>query len=152
MSKAFVRDEDDKHERLPDRIVPPHPNLVTAKGLTLIQNEIAKLRNEHAAAEASDHQLELARVTRDLRYWINREQTSELTEPGAGENVQFGSKVTFRRAQGRTHTYRIVGIDEADPLRGTLSYVSPVAQALLGSEIGEIVSIAGNQAEILAIA
>ena len=49
------------------------------------------------------------------------------------------------------HTYRIVGEDEADPALGTLSYVSPVAQALMGKQVGEVVEAGHSEAEIVAI-
>ena len=59
--------------------------------------------------------------------------------------------MTFERQDGRRQTYRIVGEDEADPAKGTLSYVSPLAQALMGKEIGDTVPIGQGQAEIIAI-
>jgi transcription elongation GreA/GreB family factor len=46
-------------------------------------------------------------------------------------------------------TFRIVGTDEADPTKGTLSYVSPLAQALMGKEIGDTITIGGNDEEIV---
>ncbi len=52
--------------------------------------------------------------------------------PASADTVAFGGTVTFRRDDGRVQTYRIVGEDEADPKAGTISYVSPVAQRLLG--------------------
>lgn len=150
MNKAFVKEDDDSAaERLPDRAVPPHPNLVTTEGLALIGDMIAKLNEEHAAAKAADDAHALARITRDLRYWNARGATAQLTEPPPGDTVQFGSRVTFRRADGRKQTYRIVGIDEADPAQGTLSYVSPVAQALLGREVGDEIQIGGARVEII---
>ena len=75
--------------------------------------------------------------------------TRQLTEPSPGDTVQFGSRVTFRRTDGRKQSYRIVGVDEADPAQGTLSYISPVAQALLGREVGDEVQIGGARAEII---
>jgi transcription elongation GreA/GreB family factor len=60
--------------------------------------------------------------------------------------------VTIVRDDGRRQTYRIVGEDEADPSLGTLSYVSPVAQALLGKQAGEVVQAGTAEAEIVEIA
>jgi transcription elongation GreA/GreB family factor len=57
--------------------------------------------------------------------------------------------VTLRRNDGREQSFRIVGEDEADPSRGTVSYVSPLARAVLTHEPGETVEIAGQQAVIL---
>jgi transcription elongation GreA/GreB family factor len=148
MNKAFVKEDDDIAERLPDRAVSPHPNLVTAKGLALIGQLIGKLKEEQDGAKSEADSHALARIARDLRYWNARQATAQLTEPSPGDTVQFGSTVTFRRMDGRTLSYRIVGIDEADPAKGTLSYVSPAAQALLGREVGEEIEIGGVRAEI----
>lgn len=59
--------------------------------------------------------------------------------------------MTVERDDGRLETYRIVGIDEADPKRGTLSYVSPLAQALIDREVGEAVEVAGIRRKIVEI-
>lgn len=68
------------------------------------------------------------------------------------ETVAFGHRVTFRREDGRSQTYRIVGEDEADPRKGSMSYVSPVARALIGKSVGEIVAVGDSEIEIVAIA
>jgi transcription elongation GreA/GreB family factor len=65
--------------------------------------------------------------------------------------VQFGSTVTILRDDDRRQTYRIVGEDEADPRKGTLSHVSPLAQAVLGRRVGDEITVAGHDAEITAI-
>ena len=62
-----------------------------------------------------------------------------MDPPANTTEVHFGSTVTMLREDGRRQTYRIVGEDEADPSAGTLSYVSPVAQALMGKQVGEMV-------------
>jgi transcription elongation GreA/GreB family factor len=62
-----------------------------------------------------------------------------------------GAAVTVRRDDGRTQTFRIVGEDEAEPAKGTLSHVSPLARALFGKKVGDSVEVAGGEAEILAI-
>ena len=66
--------------------------------------------------------------------------------------MQFGSAVTIVRDDGRRQTYRIVGEDEADPAKGTLSHVSPLARALFGKEVGDTVRAGSAQAEIVKIA
>ena len=65
--------------------------------------------------------------------------------------MHFGSKVTIERDDGRRQTYRIVGEDEADPTHGRLSYVSPVAQAVMGKPIGETVQAGADEATIIEI-
>jgi transcription elongation GreA/GreB family factor len=59
--------------------------------------------------------------------------------------------VSFRRDDGRVQKYRIVGEDEADPKAGTISFVSPVARALMGKAVGDVVESSGQEFEILAI-
>jgi transcription elongation GreA/GreB family factor len=66
--------------------------------------------------------------------------------------VRFGSRVTVERSDGRNETYRIVGVDEADPKHGTLSYASPLAQALIDREVGDTVDVGATSRKILKIA
>ncbi len=61
------------------------------------------------------------------------------------------STVTFQRNDDRVQTYRIVGEDEADPKTGSISFVSPVANLLMDKTVGDAVSMAGQDLEILAI-
>ena len=65
--------------------------------------------------------------------------------------MHFGSTVTIEREDGRRQTWQIVGEDEADPAHGTLSYASPVARALAGRKVGEVVQAGNSEAEIVAI-
>ena len=65
--------------------------------------------------------------------------------------VVFGSTVTFDREDGRRQAFRIVGEDEADPEKGTVSYVSPLARALLGKGVGDEAVVAGQAVEIVAV-
>ena len=153
MSRAFVKEQDgdDVTDDLPDRQISEHPNLVTADGLAAIDAELARLQTELAAA--TDDRVLRARVMRDLRYWQARRSTAELVPPPVdATEVRFGSTVTIERDDGRRQTWRIVGEDEADPANGTVSYVSPLARALVGKLIGDVVEVAGNEAEIVGIA
>ena len=60
--------------------------------------------------------------------------------------------MTFSRADGREQTYQIVGEDEADPKAGSISFVSPVARAVIGNCVGDVVTAGGQDIEIIAIA
>ena len=153
MSKAFTKEADpgEVYDDLPDRPVSPH-NLVTHKGLELIEAELARLHREHAAAQDADDRPRLAKINRDLRYWTSRRATAQVVEtPRDSTEVRFGSTVTIKRDDGRTQTYRIVGEDEAEPSLGTLSYVSPVAQAVMGKQVGDTVPLGTAEAEIVTI-
>jgi transcription elongation GreA/GreB family factor len=155
MSRALVkeRDGEDAIEELPERPISAHPNLVTAEGLAHIEAEIARLQQEHAAAQAENHRGALARTARDLRYWTARRATAQVVPPPSDSSrVQFGSTVTIVRDDERRQIFRIVGEDEADPARGTLSHVSPLARALFGKQVGDSIQAGQSQAEIVAIA
>lgn len=159
MSVAFTKEEDYEAAAadLPDRPISSHPNLVTAQGLALIEAALSEARAAYAAAQAEGEvkadRTAMARATRDLRYWSARRASAQLTEPeGDGATVVFGSRVTFEREDGRVQTFRIVGEDEADPTAGSVSYVSPLAQAVLGKAVGDEAVVAGQAVEITRVA
>jgi len=158
MAVAFTREEDYEARAadLPDRPISPHPNLVTAGGLAAIEAELATARAAYAAAQSdgaiSIDRTAMARATRDLRYWSARRASAQLTQPeGLAETVQFGRTVEIEREDGRRQTFRIVGEDEADPAKGSVSYVSPLARALLGKTTGDAVQVNGAQVEVVAV-
>ena len=158
MSVAFTKEEDSEAAAadLPDRPISPHPNLVTAAGLAQLEEELAKARAAYAAAQASGDvsadRTAMARATRDLRYFGARRASAQLTLPDpALDTVQFGRKVTFEREDGRRQAYAIVGEDEADPTHGSVSYISPLARALLGKSVGDLAMVNGAELEVVAI-
>ncbi len=65
--------------------------------------------------------------------------------------VHFGCTVTIKRDDERREIYRVVGEDEAEPSRGTVSYISPLARALMGKQVGDVLRVGRSEAEILAI-
>ena len=151
MSSAFTN-EDNFIEELPDRPISEHPNLVTEQGLALIEQALETARREYGEAQTADDREALAKARRELRYWNARRATAQLRAPQSGTDaVQFGHAVTILRDDGRQQTFRIVGEDEADPTKGSISYVSPLAQALLGKHIGDTLRAGKDEAEITAI-
>ena len=158
MSVAFTREADAESAAadLPDRPVSPHANLVTAAGLAAIEAELTSARAARTAAqtggEVSADRTAMARATRDLRYYAARRASAQLVtfEP-ALDRVRFGGTVTFEREDGRRQSYRIVGEDEADPAKGSVSYVSPLARALTGKRVGDTALLAGQEIEIVAV-
>jgi transcription elongation GreA/GreB family factor len=158
MSVAFTKEQDSESAAadLPDRPISPHPNLVTAKGLAAIEAALAEARAAYAAAQASGDvnadRTAMARATRDLRYYSARRASAQLVEPDPeGDTVQFGRVVTFEREDGRRQTYAIVGEDEADPAKGSVSYISPLAKALMGKRVGDTALVAGAEVEVTGI-
>ncbi len=158
MSVAFTKESDFEAAaaNLPDRPISPHPNLVTPEGLAQIEAELAKARAAYAEAQAEGgvqaDRTAIARATRDLRYYTARRASAQLVEPVPNSpTLVFGGRVTFEREDGRRQTYRIVGEDEADPANGSVSYVSPLAKALLGKGVGETAIINGQEVEIVEV-
>jgi transcription elongation GreA/GreB family factor len=154
MSSAFVKEEEggEAFEDLPDRPISPHTNFVTPEGLAKLEAELTRLHDEHAAALAAGDKIAIAKTMRDLRYWTARRASAQIVHPPQNlSEVHFGSTVTIEREDGRRQTYRIVGEDEADPAKGTISYVSPLAQALTGKRAGDVVHAGTSDAEIVAI-
>lgn len=154
MSRAFTR-EDDSESALADigeRPVSTHRNLVTPNGLAKIEEMIGELRGELAMAEAAADRQRIATVSRDLRYWTARRENAELSVPDADSAVvRFGMTATIEGEDGKTHAWRIVGEDEADAARGSVSHVSPMAVALFGKAVGDIVTVNGREWEIMAV-
>jgi transcription elongation GreA/GreB family factor len=153
MSKAFTREsETDGLAELPEREISSFINLVTSEGLAAIDAEIERHSRAKAEAAASEDEEAAARAARELRYWTARRNTAQVVPPPLDDaEVRFGSTVTIRREDGRASTWRIVGEDEADPARGTISHASPLARALMGREVGDTVRAGATEAEIVEI-
>ena len=157
MSVAFTREEDVEAAaaNIPDRPISPHPNLVTTEGLAQLEEAYLAAKAAYAAAQAAGDigadRTAMARATRDLRYYGARRASAQLIEPAGTDHVAFGCTVSMAREDGLTQTYRIVGEDEADPKLGSVSYLAPLARALLGKEVGDEVQLAGRTAEIVEI-
>jgi len=120
------------------------PNLVTPEGLAQIDAHIARIE---AAMKTETNVLLRETLARDLRYWEIRKSTAEVVTQAADGTVAFGTTVTIAR-KGRNQTFRIVGVDEADAARGLISFRSPLAAAILGASVGDIVEAAEPLGEI----
>ena len=150
MSVAFRRESDEEHlEPKFELPIPLGPNLVTARGLALIDDRVADLESRIAA---STGEAEIAVLKRDLRYWQTRQITAELAPAPATDRIEFGSRVTVS-LNGRPRTFQIVGDDEADPAVGLISISAPLSRAMLGAEAGEVLPFGGaiDALEILEI-
>ena len=160
MSVAFTREESAEtasETLLPDRVISPHPNLVTEAGLKALERQLAEAKEAYEAVQQTDDVNERRRLSavplRDIRYLSERVRTAQLMpDPTSTDSVAFRSTVTFNRADGRVQTYRIVGEDEAEPNAGSISYVSPVARSLMGKSVGDVVGAGAQELEIVAIA
>lgn len=153
MSRAFVKDADGRElEELPELAVSPHRNLVTPEGLAMIEATLARLESGLAAARAVGDREAVARAERDLRYWRQRRVSAELVpREESPDVVRFGCTVELVADGGQRVRFRLVGEDEADPGRGLISWVAPLAEELLGCAVGDEVRFRGGTAEVAAI-
>ena len=150
MSRGFVKEDDLEHAGtdVPERPVSAHPNYVTANGYAQLQAQAASLEQAilklKAKKEDPQAQQQLAVANRDLRYVAARLESALQTKPdGASsvitENIVFGATVMVEDENGDTHSYKIVGEDEADIKINKVSWTSPLASALIGQKIGDSV-------------
>jgi len=148
MSRAFVK-ETAESAAPPEKMVEDGPNPVTPEGMALIDTHVARL--EAAMRDEADVLLRET-LARDLRYWTARKSTAEVAQPSPDGTVSFGSTVTVER-KGRRQTFRIVGVDEADAAKSLISFRAPLARALLGAGVGDIIEAAEplGEMEILEI-
>ncbi|WP_269932845.1 transcription elongation factor GreA [Aminobacter sp. HY435] len=159
MSVAFAKEE--SAEAASETILPARPisdriNLVTEAGLKMLQDELARAQQALGAAstleDVNERRRQSAVPVRDMRYYAERVRTAQLMPaPTSNEVIAFGHTVTFARDDGRKQTFRIVGEDEANPPQASISHGSPVAVALLGKSVGDIVLMGQRELEILDI-
>jgi transcription elongation GreA/GreB family factor len=143
MSRAFVK-ETAESAPPPERMIDDGPNLVTPEGLAQIEAHIARIE---ASMKTETNVLLRETAARDLRYWEIRKSTAEVVTPSTDGTIAFGATVTIRR-KGREQTFRIVGVDEADASNGLISFRAPLAAAILGAQVGDIVEMSEPLGEI----
>ena len=150
MSRAFVKEAENERAELPERPLSPHRNFVIEAGLEAIKTALGRFESAYRLATDQGDSRKAAAALREVRYWRARRASAELVKPPVNKSLaSFGMTVTLRRNDGREQSFRIVGEDEADPARGTVSYVSPLARAVLTHGPGAVVEIAGQEAIIL---
>jgi transcription elongation factor GreB len=163
MSKAFTREDDAPEEELEvePRVPDGAKNYITPAGharlkselKALVENERPELIKTVAWAAANGDRSEnadylygkkrLREIERRVRFLMKRLEAAEVVDPRDQDQdrVFFGATVTYSDASGREHTVSIVGTDEVDPARGRVSWVSPVARALLKARGGDAVTL-----------
>ncbi len=163
MNKAFTKETDAEDD---DLVLPPIPvggkNYITPTGYARLRAELFDLIDQerpkmveivHWAASNGDRsengdyhygKKRLREIDRRIRFLTQRLEIAEITEPSlhhGSEQVFFGATVTYVDAQGDERTVTILGIDEADTSAGQISWISPVARALLKARVGDEVSL-----------
>jgi len=141
-------------------IPPGRKNYITPAGFAALQAELRQLRREERPrvvetvawaagngdrSENGDYiygKKRLREIDRRIRFLLKRLEIAEVVDPSRQKNrdrVFFGATVTYADARDVERTVRIVGIDEANHDRGEVSWVSPIARALLRAQEGDIV-------------
>ena len=145
MSRAFVKepDGDEVVDDLPERKISPHPNYVTPRGQQLLQEQLQHAEAERQRLQGKEEmsaKQALARVERDLRYLRQRVPQAILVIPpdNPSEQVCFGMWVEVLEGQ-IIRKFQIVGEDEALNKQQLISWVSPLAKAVLGAQVGDLV-------------
>lgn len=178
MSKAFVKEDSEDEDDPPG--VPELPagtrNYMTVRGHRRLHEELVHLvkverpnlvqvvswaAGNGDRSENGDYiygKKRLREIDRRIRYLTKRLESAVVVDPAAQENVEqvfFGATVTICDAEGEEACYQIVGIDEADAARGLISWISPLARALMKAREGDLVrfqSPAGlRELDVLAI-
>jgi transcription elongation factor GreB len=178
MSKAFVKEAEDDAElpEEPATIPAGGKNYMTPAGHRQLQDErdrllrverpqvvetVAWAAGNGDRSENGDYiygKQRLREIDRRVRFLSKRLESAEIVDPAQQKNrdqVFFGATVTYANTRGAETTVTIVGIDEADLARGQVSWVSPIARALIKAREGDVVELrapsGSEEIEIIAI-
>lgn len=174
MSKAFVRETDDPDAGGAPAAPAPATvrNYTTPAGYARQEAELRQLveverpavvRTVAWAASNGDRsengdylygKRRLREIDRRVRFLIRRLEGAEIVDAAGRrtDQVFFGATVTIRSAENGVRALSIVGVDEADPARGRVSWIAPIAKALIKARVGDVVRLAApNGAEALEI-
>jgi len=146
VSRAFVKgdDSDLSGEELPERPISPYPNYVTVRGLAQLRSKYDSLVARHAELKAAAEDFDkpkLSEIERDLRYFAQRLESAILVDVAnePRDEVHFGATVKAETDEGEVQHFTIVGEDEADVATGKVSWLSPLAKAMIGAKAGDTV-------------
>lgn len=145
MSRAFVKEGDGSLDPLPDLPISAHPNYVTPTGLADLQAKLQARQADLSTLRARPDRLDKlpeAAAERDIRYLEARLRSAIVIDPAAQplDAVAFGVIVTVADADGRETRYQITGEDEANATAGRIAPQSPLARALIGAQVGDVVT------------
>ncbi|WP_438480331.1 GreA/GreB family elongation factor [Oleiharenicola lentus] len=155
MSKAFTKEDDTGDAFVPKlvSVLPPGArNYLTARGAKRLQLELAQLRDgerpalmattAEAGMRGADAKERLQHVEQRVAQLEQALRSAEITvvPPEPHDVVRFGATVEVRDPRGKQETYRIVGVDETDFERNEVSWLSPIARALLNAKLGQRVA------------
>ncbi len=158
MSRGFVKEDDQEEVPIvPQRAFLPEgvPNFVTPAGMDLLLAEKqALIREKQSLTGTSDHEkrITLNFINAKLQLLNNRiaeARVVDLKEQPQNE-IRFGATATLKNeASGKTQIFQIVGVDEADIARGKISFLSPLAKALINKKTGERIFLKRDREDIV---
>jgi transcription elongation factor GreB len=153
MSKAFTK-ESDEGPGNDVQIEPRDPlpagvkNYVTPEGAEALREELARLEREprpksKGETEKASARKKLEALERRIQFLRDRVANMTVVDPGSQDkdSVHFGATVIVADEEGNEKSYRIVGVDESDPAKGNISWISPIAKALISARVGDVVTL-----------
>ncbi len=145
MSRAFVKEDGNDLEPLPDLPISPNPNYVTPRGLASLQLGLRQAQATLAVLRTRSDRLDRlpeAAAERDIRYLEARLRSAIPIDPASQPltEVAFGLCVTVQDDHGAQTVYEVTGEDEADAAQGRIAPHSPLARALIGARVGDIIT------------
>lgn len=152
MSKAFTKESDEG----PGNEVYPEPkdplpvgvkNYVTPEGANALREELSRLEHEPRSKAGADKggpaRKRLEALERRIQFLRDRVANMTVVDTGSQDkdSVHFGATVTVADEEGNEKSYRIVGVDESDAAKGKISWISPIAKALISARVGDVVTL-----------
>jgi transcription elongation factor GreB len=150
MSKAFTKESDDGpgndvQGELKDPLPPGVKNYVTPEGAAALKKELARLEGEPRPKSGADKlaRKRLEQLERRIQFFRDRIANMTVVDPRSQDkdSVHFGATVTVADEDGNEKSYHIVGVDESDPAKGKISWISPIAKALISARVGDVVTL-----------
>lgn len=145
MSRAFTKEDTAELPLIVARPPLPEgvPNYVTRRGMSLLREERARLEAARPAAQGGTDAATLAAHGARLSALDARIASAIVVDSSTlpADEVRFSAGVTLRDTAGHERRYRIVGVDEADPSQGRIAFTAPLARALAGKRLGDVVSL-----------
>jgi transcription elongation factor GreB len=150
MSRAFIDEDSEHQEELPEIPQSHNPGYITPTGYHRLQDELERLENverppleaelESGGPGASEAEVQLARLDQRIHYLHARIGRAIIINPAdaPSDHVHFGSIVTVRDQNDHETRVHIVGEDETDPDAGKVSCFSPIARALMSKAVGDV--------------
>ncbi|WP_421825398.1 GreA/GreB family elongation factor [Larkinella sp.] len=160
MSSAFLKNETaDAPVVIPARapLPPGVTNYVTPRGLTLLRDELTELEAEHAhlqarsATDENERSRQLALLNGQMANLNQRISSAKVVDSHPQDEVRFGATVVLKTKTGKSpgteRQFTIVGVDEADASQGFIAFTAPIARAIQGKRVGDVVSLRTVQGE-----